>query len=309
MKKMLIDPIDALKPCVATIGFFDGMHPGHAHLIAQVKEVAAQKGLASAVITFPVHPRRVLHADDVPELLSTYPEKVERLAKTGIDYCFTLNFTPAIASLSAYDFMATILRDRFRVAVLLIGYDHRFGRDRAEGFDDYCRYGTRLGIEVIQAEAFTATEERITISSSLIRKRLKAGDVAATNLLLGYEYGIEGTVVSGHQVGRAIGFPTANMALPGHEKLLPADGVYAVRVLIDGVTYAGMMNIGHRPTIGNGHNRTCEVHLLRFTGNLYGKTARVWFVQRIRNEVKFADKEALTRQLAADARAVEKLLL
>lgn len=306
---MLIDSTRAPKPCVATIGFFDGMHSGHRHLIAQVKEVAAQKGLASAVITFPVHPRKVLHTDYVPELLSTYSEKVERLAQTGIDYCFMLDFTPAIASLPAYNFMATILRDRFRVSVLLIGYDHRFGRNRAEGFEDYCRYGSRLGIEVIQAEAFTATEAQVAISSSLIRKLLKAGDVGKANLLLGYEYGIEGTVVSGHQVGRTIGFPTANIALLNPGKLLPADGVYAVRVFIDGQTYAGMMNIGHRPTIDNGNNRSCEVHLLRFTGNLYGKTVRLCFVQRIRNEVKFADKEALTRQLTADAHTVEQLLL
>lgn len=206
------------EPCVATIGFFDGVHMGHRYLIQQVKEIAAAKGLRSALVTFPVHPRKVMNAAYHPELLTTPEEKTNLLAGTGVDYCLMLDFTPDISRLTAKEFMTQILKERFQVKYLVIGYDHRFGHNRSEGFDDYVRYGQAIGIEVIRAQAYTDdiqidTIQSAPVSSSLIRKLLHQGDVDAAARCLGYEYFLDGTVVGGYQVGRKIGFPTANLSV------------------------------------------------------------------------------------------------
>lgn len=293
--------------CAAAIGFFDGVHLGHRYLIQQVKETAASKGLSSVLITFSVHPRKVMNVSYKPELLTSYEEKQELLEATGIDYCYTMDFTPELSRLTAREFMATVLKERCGVSALVIGYDHRFGHNRNEGFDDYCRYGSELGIDVIRAHARTING--ITVSSSAIRRLLHAGDVALAASYLGYDYGLEGKVVGGYKVGRTMGFPTANLSVANSDRLIPADGVYAVRVFVDGNTYAGMLNVGHRPTIDNGNNRSIEVHILRFHSDIYDHQIRISFVQRIRSEMKFSGKEALIEQLVKDARVVEALLL
>lgn len=298
---------DTLKPSIAAIGFFDGVHLGHHYLIEQVKEEAARKGFCSALVTFPVHPRKVMNAEYKPELLTSYDEKIELLELAGIDYCFALDFTSAISHLTAYDFMRSILKKRYNIHGLVIGYDHRFGHNRSEGFDDYCRYGEELDIEIIHARARIINN--VTISSSVIRRLLHDGDVALAATSLGYEYFLEGTVIDGYKVGRTIGFPTANIRVTDPDKLVPADGVYAVRVIVNGNTYAGMLNIGHRPTINNGHNRSIEVHILHFHSDIYNCPIRISFVQRIRSEMKFTGKEQLIEQLSKDASVVERLLL
>ena len=163
------------EPCVATIGFFDGVHMGHRFLIEQVRELAAVRGLRSALITFPIHPRKVMNADYRPELLTTSEEKLALLEETGVDYCFMLDFTREVSHLTAHEFMSDILRDRYRVQTLVIGYDHRFGHNRSEGFEDYCRYGSEMGIEVIRARACVCDD--LHISSSVIRKMLHQGEV------------------------------------------------------------------------------------------------------------------------------------
>lgn len=295
-----------LSPCVAAIGFFDGVHSGHHFLIDSVKNEAAAKGLCSALITFPVHPRKVMNDTYKPELLLSYDEKLKLLEATGVDYCFVLEFTPAISCLTAYEFMRSVLKERCCVQTLIIGYDHRFGRHRSEGFDDYRRYGLELGIDVIQARAQTIGD--VTVSSSLIRRLLHAGDVASAAFYLGYEYALSGTVVGGYKVGRTIGYPTANIHLDDCDKLIPANGVYAVRVCVGGEMYAGMLNIGHRPTISNGSHRSIEVHIFQFHSDIYNCPIRISFVQRIRCEIKFESKEQLIRQLSEDARQVEALL-
>lgn len=300
-------PHQVLKPSVVAIGFFDGVHLGHRFLIEQVKEEAAARGLCAALVTFPVHPRKVMNKTYNPELLTTYKEKLDLLETTGIDYCFALDFTPDVSQLTAADFMRSILKERFNVQGLVIGYDHRFGHNRSEGFDDYVRCGTELAIDVIRARARTINE--VTISSSVIRRALHAGEVAVAASYLGYEYFLDGTVVDGYKVGRTIGFPTANLSINDPDKLVPADGVYAVRVAVDGAVYAGMLNIGHRPTINNGSNRSIEVHILRFQSNIYNCPIRISFVERIRSEMKFSGKEELIEQLSKDARIVEELLL
>ena len=283
------------EPCVATIGFFDGVHMGHRYLIQQVKEIAAAKGLRSALVTFPVHPRKVMNAAYHPELLTTPEEKTNLLAGTGVDYCLMLDFTPDISRLTAKEFMTQILKERYQVKYLVIGYDHRFGHNRSEGFDDYVRYGQAIGIEVIRAQAYTDdiqidTTQSAPVSSSLIRKLLHQGDVDAAARCLGYEYFLDGTVVGGYQVGRKI-------------------GVYAVWVTFDGKTYMGMLNIGVRPTIGNGPNRTIEVNILHFHSDIYDKFIRLTFVKRTRPELKYDSIDELIAQLHKDAEETEAILL
>lgn len=301
------------EPCVATIGFFDGVHAGHRYLIQQVKEIAATKGLRSALVTFPIHPRKVMNADYRPELLTTPEEKIGLLAETGVDYCLMLDFTPEIAHLTALEFMTQILKERYQVSCLVIGYDHRFGHNRSESFEDYVRYGEAIGIEVIRAQAYSknieiGTEQNIPVSSSLIRKLLHQGEVDIAARCMGYEYFLDGTVVGGYQVGRKIGFPTANLNVDNPDKLIPADGVYAVWVTLDGNTYMGMLNIGKRPTIDNGPDRTIEVNILHFHSDIYDKSIRLTFIKRTRPELKFNSVDKLIAQLHKDAEEVEALL-
>lgn len=311
----IIPDISAIipEPCVATIGFFDGVHTGHRYLIQQVKEIAAAKGLRSALVTFPVHPRKVMNADYRPELLTTAEEKIHLLAETGVDYCMMLDFTPEISRMSAKEFMTRLLKERYQVKYLVIGYDHRFGHNRSESFEDYVRYGEEIGMEVIRARAVTSDiatsdSQNVPVSSSLIRTLLHQGDVDAAARCLGYEYFLDGTVVGGYQVGRKIGFPTANLCVDDPEKLIPADGVYAVWVTLDGKTYMGMLNIGMRPTIDNDPNRTIEVNILHFHSDIYNKTIRLTFVKRTRPELKFDTIDALIGQLHKDAEEVEVIL-
>lgn len=301
------------EPCVATIGFFDGVHAGHRYLIQQVKEIAAAKGLRSALVTFPVHPRKVMNAEYRPELLTTPEEKISLLADIGVDYCLMLDFTPEISRLTAREFMTQLLKELYQVKYLVIGYDHRFGHNRSEGFEDYVRYGKEIGIEVIRAKAYASNieienEPNIPVSSSLIRKLLHQGEVNLAADCLKYEYFLDGIVVGGYQVGRKIGFPTANLRVDDPDKLIPADGVYAVWVTFDGKTYMGMLNIGVRPTIDNGQNRTIEVNILHFHSDIYDKFIQLTFIKRIRPELKFSSIDELITQLHKDAEKTETIL-
>lgn len=300
-------PDALLEPCVATIGFFDGVHTGHRFLIEQVKQEAMAKGLRSALITFPVHPRKVMNADYRPELLTTLAEKMALLADTGVDYCIMLDFTPDLSCLTAREFMTCILKERYQVQCLVIGYDHRFGHNRSEGFDDYFRYGQHIHMEVVRARA--CTYNNMHISSSVIRDFLHEGKADMAAQCLGYDYFLNGVVVSGYQVGRKIGFPTANLSVDDPDKLIPADGVYAVHVTIDGTQYNGMLNIGNRPTLNNGINRSIEVNILHFHSDIYDKSIRISFVQYVRPELKFDGIDGLIAQLHNDAEKVEALLL
>ena len=298
-----------LSPAVATIGFFDGVHGGHRFLIRQVREAAALRGLASAVITFPEHPRAVMHPDFHPELLSTCNEKLELLAQTGIDRCVLLDFTPELAALSARQFME-MLHGQYAIRALVIGYDHRFGHGRSEGFDDYVRYGHELGMEVLPAEAYhlPASDCPLPVCSSSVRRLLREGDVASAARYLGYPYFLNGIVVGGFRMGRRIGYPTANLQVNDECKVIPARGVYAVRVEVDGCIYGGMLNIGCRPTFDNGANATIEAHIFDFKSDIYNHSLRLFFVQRIRSERKFASVEELVAQLHQDAEIARGML-
>lgn len=310
--QLLCDTSDiAFRPSVATIGFFDGVHRGHRYLIEQVREAAAARGLASSVITFPMHPRKVMQSDYHPELLTTCDEKVTLLAQTGIDSCIMLDFTPEVARLSAKEFMS-ILKERYRIQALVIGHDHRFGHNRSEGFEDYVRYGQALGMEILLARAYTykreVAETEVTISSSVIRRLLQEGNVSEAAEYLGYDFFLEGTVVGGYHVGRKIGFPTANLRVDDPDKMIPADGVYAVHVFLEGKKYGGMLSIGYRPTLDNGPDRSIEVHIFHFNADIYNQPMRISFVRRTRPELKFNSMDELIERLHLDEAEIKGIL-
>ncbi len=300
-------PLRIDQPTVATIGFFDGVHLGHRHLIAEVCAKAAATGRASAVVTFDVHPRQVLQPAFAPQLLSTAEEKLALLAETGVDYCCVLHFTRELAGLSASDFMSTMLYGQCHVRTLITGYDNRFGHNRSEGFADYVRHGAAMGMEVIQGTPFTV--DGIRVSSSVIRRCLAQGDVATAGRCLGRYYTIEAPVVSGQQEGRRMGFRTANIDTTAIGKMLPRRGAYATRVRIDGQGewLPAMTNIGTRPTF-DGVGVTVETNILDFDADVYGHRLQVAFCHWLRDEQRFADEHELARQLSDDEQRVRQLL-
>lgn len=298
----------ALRPatrCAATIGFFDGVHRGHRFLIDRVKSVAGAEGLPSAVVTFTGHPRAVTDPGHIPMLLTTPDEKVKQLATTGIDICYTLDFDRRLADMTAEQFMREVLRDRLGVAVLVVGYDHRFGHGRRESYEDYQAYGRQLGIKVLRAEGLAGGRHEVSASS--IRRALADGNVRLASAGLGRDYDITGTVVDGYHIGRTMGFPTANIAVPAG-KMLPAGGVYAVTTDVGGKAYDAMLNIGSRPTFGQQAPATVEMNIFGFDGNIYGQRLTVHFVERMRAERKFDSPGALAEQLQKDKRDIATLL-
>lgn len=277
---------------VATIGFFDGVHCGHRFLIDRMKEVAEEENLRSMVVTMNRHPKTIVDAEYIPSLLTTTEERLALLRNTGVDRVEVLDFDREMAAMDARFFMKDILYDRFGVRVLLMGYDHRFGHGGGT-HEDYVLWGAECGIRVVFAERL----EGVYASSSEVRRMLSEGNVAGAAGLLGYHYMLSGIVERGHQIGRTIGFPTANLHI-SQEKLIPACGVYAVETNVGD----GIMNIGHRPTLMNGKDLSIEVHVLNYSGNLYGMELRTCFVDRIREERPFPDIEALREQIQRDAR-------
>ena len=286
--------------CVATIGCFDGVHLGHRLLIDMVMQKAKEKGLLSAVITFDRQPREVFDPDFRPQLLSTQREKTEVIASLGVDLLVILPFTKELANLSAQAFMQQILHDRLNVSVLIVGYDHRFGHNRTESFDDYVRYGKALGIEVLRGDVAYFPREEKAVSSSVIRQLLTEGMVEMMQEILARPYSLTGKVVQGEHIGHELGFPTANLEVDDPNKMIPAAGVYAVWAVIGSERQAAMMNIGMRPTF-HGKQQTLEVHILNNkVGDMYGQTLTVEFVARLRSERRFNTREALTEQLRQD---------
>lgn len=292
---------------VATIGFFDGVHRGHRFLIEEMRLVAKTKGLPSAVITFADHPRAVLHADYQPKLLNSFEERLELLETTGIDYCIVLDFTAELSHLPAFDFIHTILARQLHVKALLIGYDHRFGHDRTDGFEQYVVYGAECGMEVIQATAYD--NGCTSVSSSEIRRLIEKGNVEDAAYLLTYPYQVGGHIVSGYKVGRTLGFPTANIQIDEPFKILPGIGVYAVYVYLKGFRYEGMLYIGNRPTLNNGTEVTMEVNIFDFCGDIYNDEIIVSFIRFVRGDEKFDSLEALKEQLEIDRLTVKQLLM
>lgn len=292
-----------MPPTAATIGMFDGVHRGHRLVIDYLQSAARRRGLKSAVITFPSHPQLLFHPDCGLRLLTSADNKVRLLAESGLDYTLLMSFTRDLASMSARDFMA-MLRTRYNVRLLVVGYDHHFGRHSHETFADYRHYGEELGIVV---EATPELEGCGHVSSSAIRRCLLEGDVRMAAEMLGRNYTLTGTVVDGKHNGRLIGFPTANIDLGDAPLLVPADGVYAVRATVDGTTYGGMLNIG-TPSVATDSHRTIEVNIFGFDRNIYQHRLTLEFVSRVRDCRPMNGLDDLRRQLTADRMTIEKIL-
>ena len=259
------------------------------------------------VVTFDRQPRELFDSDYRPQLLSTPEEKLQLIGALGVDHLVILPFTREVASLTAQAFMQQVLQKQLGVEVLVTGYDNRFGRNRAEGFDDYVRYGKALGIEVLRGDeaTFPGTDE--AVSSSAIRQLLLEGKVERMQEGLTRPYLLTGKVVTGEHIGHEIGFPTANLAVDNPNKVIPASGVYAVWAILGTERMPAMMNIGTRPTF-DGTTQTLEVHILDKVGDVYGQDLTVEFVSRLRSERRFDSREALVEQLKADrAEAMERL--
>ena len=281
---------------IATTGFFAGVHLGHRLVIERLVSEARKRGDESLVVTFWPHPRAVLQ-DGARELrlLTTLEEKKAILSGLGVDRIEVLDFSRRFAALTAEQYLRDILRDRFGVTTLLVGYDNRLGSDRLTA-GALASLAQSLGIGLIDLPPYQ------DISSTRIRKALEEGDIASATAMLGYGYSLQGVVVAGNRLGRTIGFPTANMKLYEPLKLVPAHGVYAVDVEVLGQKYRGMTNIGTRPTVG-GTFSTIETHILNFDEDIYGLPLRITFLRRIRDEVHFPSLDALRAQLGQDREA------
>ena len=302
---------NTIRPCVATVGTFDGVHRGHQFVVKQVVNQARERGLDAVVLTFPNHPLQVLRENFQPQMLTLSDEKQRLLQQTGADRVVLMDFTKELAGMTARDFMQTILKERLNAQVLLMGYDNHFGHDRFS-FADCQQCGRTLGIEVIGCEEYHIGE---SISSTTIRQALLSGDVETANSLLGYPYSLQGEVVQGFQNGRKLGYPTANLQV-NPSKLIPENGAYLVRCQLSHLSphtsyltpLFGMLNVGTRPTLHNGRQRSIEVHLFDFDGNLYGQTLTLELLHHLRKEQEFDTLEALQQQLSADETQCRALL-
>ena len=305
-----IEKTRMLLKSVATIGVFDGVHAGHQQVINRVVSDAKFHHLASMVITFDRHPRQLFDPQFRPQLLTTQQEKEQEIERLGVDFLVVLPFTKEMAALSARDFMAQILKERLNVKMLQVGYDNRFGHDSTEGIDDYRRYGDELGIMVYKGIRLDFQGYHVPVCSSNIRSLIaEEGEVDTANMFLRRNYELSGKVMPGEHIGHQLGFPTANLVPVDEKQLIPAAGAYAVKVRMENSVEwkHGMMNIGMRPTF-DGHKRTLEVHVFRLNEDLYGQQLLVSFVERLREEQRFDNVEALINQLQQDAVLAEQIL-
>ncbi|MCA0376118.1 MAG: bifunctional riboflavin kinase/FAD synthetase [Gemmatimonadetes bacterium] len=283
---------------VVTVGTFDGVHRGHVDVLARLVARSRALDLPSVVITFDPHPLEVVNPAAAPPLLTLHNEKLEQIAQSGVDYVAVLPFTPALAALEAEDFVDAVLCGRFHVRELLVGHDHGFGRGRLGDRAVLQRLGEERGFAVTVLDPVASTDGH-PISSTAIRRAVAGGDLRRAAEGLGRSYGLSGTVVQGDQRGRTIGYPTLNLSPVSSRKLLPPDGVYAVRVQLPEGSYGGMLNLGPRPTFGDA-SRRIETHVFDASRDWYGAPVRLDLVARLRETRPFAGIEALRAQLATD---------
>lgn len=281
-----------------TIGTFDGVHMGHRKILERLINSAKNTGLKSTVLTFFPHPRMVLQKDTDIKLLNTIEEKAQILNALNLDYLIIHPFTKHFSRLSATEFVRDILVNNLKAKKIIIGYDHRFGRNRNANIQDLIAFGSTLDFEV---EEIPAQEiDDVSVSSTKIRKALMEGDVATANSYLSYAYMLTGVIKKGKGLGKKFGFPTANLHIPETYKLIPKNGVYVVKSTINDKEYFGMMNIGYNPTVSGGSEKSIEINFFEFEGNLYDKKIQVSILHRIRDEHKFDSVEELQQQLAKD---------
>ncbi|MCW3103634.1 MAG: riboflavin kinase/FMN adenylyltransferase [Bacteroidetes bacterium] len=298
--KVYTDIIDFknVKNPVVTTGTFDGVHLGHQKIISRLKEAAREEDGETVLLTFYPHPRMVLFPDDNDlKLINTQQEKIELLEQYGIDHLIIYPFTKEFSRLTSVEFVRNILVNSIKTRRLVIGYNHHFGRNREGSFEHLKEYGPLYGFEVEEIPAKDI--DSIEVSSTKIRNALLSGDVKTAASYLGHEFSLTGRVVDGKKIGRTIGYPTANIFVEDKFKIIPADGVYAVKVRHDNRLYGGMLNIGNNPTV-NGKHKTIEVNIFDFNRDIYEEDATIYFIERLRDEVKFNGLEELTAQLALD---------
>ncbi|PWJ42355.1 bifunctional riboflavin kinase/FAD synthetase [Sediminitomix flava] len=303
-----IESIQNLQNAIVTSGTFDGVHFGHKKIIDRLNEIARVHHGESVLITFWPHPRYVLFPESKHQLklLSSLNEKINLLEAQGLDHLVILEFTKDFSQLTSKEFIEQILIQAIGTSKLVIGYDHRFGKNREGSFEYLKEHGHLFGFDV---EEISKQElEDVAVSSTKIRESLLNGDVEKANKYLGYSYGIEGTVIDGNKIGRSIGFPTANIEVDSDAKLIPQSGVYAVKVKVEGEWYGGMLNIGKRPTVTDDIKEVIEVHIFDFKDTIYTKPIRVEFVKKLRSEMKFDGKTSLVRQLELDEANARKHL-
>lgn len=283
---------------VVTTGTFDGVHVGHQKIIARLKEVAKEENGETVLLTFYPHPRMVLFPEDNElKLINTQQEKIELLEKYGIDHLIIYPFTKDFSRLTSVEFVRNILVNKIKTKRLVIGYNHHFGRNREGSFEHLKEYGPLYGFEVEEISAEDI--DNIEISSTKIRKALQTGDVQTAATYLAHTYTLSGRVVEGLKLGRTIGYPTANIVVGDQYKLIPADGIYAVKLKHNDKMYGGMLSIGNNPTV-EGKGRSIEVNIFDFNETIYGETVTIYFIERLRDEQKFNSLEDLKIQLAKD---------
>lgn len=292
---------------IAAIGMFDGVHVGHSFLIDFLKGEAEARNLSPAVVTFYEHPLSIVRPAETPKRLSTPQERAQLLGIAGIGDVIMLHFDEALRSMTARQFME-LMHDRYGIDALVMGFNNRFGHDRLQTMDQYRETGRQTGIEVIEAPEYEGPHA--PVSSSIIRSLIGDGRMAEASAKLGRPYLLTGPVVTGNQIGRKLGFPTANIDIDDSLTLLPREGVYAALATTpDGATHRAMLNIGHRPTINSDAptRLSVEAHLHDYSGNLYGSTISVEPLEMIRHECRFPTLEKLKSQLAIDARATKAI--
>ena len=301
-----IQEFKKLDNAVVTSGTFDGVHLGHQKIINRLNEVAELTNGESVVITFYPHPRSVISPDNqIVKLLSTLDEKIELLEKSGVNNLLIIPFTREFSELSSEEFIQKIFIQAIGTKTLVIGYDHRFGKNREGGFNYLKLNKDKYGFEI--EEISRQDIENVVVSSSKIRKALQEGDVPSAEHFLGRNYALSGVIVKGKQLGRTIGFPTANIQVREIAKLIPSDGVYAVKVYYKNEAFGGMLNIGNRPTV-DGTYQTVEVNIFDFDQEIYGENLTVEFLKKIRNEQKFNGLDELKAQIAKDKIICEGIL-
>lgn len=290
------------KPTVVTIGTFDGVHIGHQKIISRLINTAKQEGLKSVILTFFPHPRMVLQKDANIKLINTIDERHNILKSLGLDYLLIKKFTQAFSRMGAEDFVKEILVDKLNAKKVIIGYDHRFGRNRNADINDLKQFGLKYDFEVEEISAQDIDE--VSVSSTKIRHALKEGNIAKANTYLGYNFMLTGTVTKGKGLGHQLGFPTANLHIEESYKLIPKQGAYIVSAEIDSALVFGMMNIGVNPTV-DGETQTIEVHFFNINQDLYGKPLSITLLERLRDEQKFDSLDSLKSQLRQDKMAAQ----
>ncbi len=285
------------KRSILTLGTFDGVHLGHLSILEKIISESKKEDLESVVLTFFPHPRMILQKDADIKLLNTIDEKAQLLEKIGIDHLIIHPFSQEFSRLSAEEFVKEILVEKLNIQKIIIGYDHRFGRNRTATIDDLIEFGKTYNFEVEQISAEEINE--VTISSTKIRNALKDGDVLLANKFLGYNYSLNGNVIDGKKLGRTLGFPTANLKINEDYKLIPKDGVYIISSVINNETVFGMMNIGKNPTFLE-KDFSLEAHFFNLNKDLYNKNLTIYFIKRIRDEIKFESIEELKTQIEKD---------